>query len=87
MVNNTWNLLVTTPPPDWTSYVKVGTHKPNLPTIQEINQAEFIPDIIRLGTGELSPNLIPSMAMKKIFHQLANREFLMDMKNRRDCCH
>lgn len=74
VVNNTWNLLVTMPPPDWTSYVKVGTHKPNLPTIQEINQAEFIPDIIRLGTGELSPNLIPSMAMKKIFHQLANRE-------------
>ncbi|PGS48822.1 PLP-dependent aminotransferase family protein [Bacillus sp. AFS041924] len=74
VVNNTWNLLATTPPPDWNSYVKVGTHKPNLPTIQEINQAEFIPNIIRLGTGELSPNLIPSASMKKIFHQLANSE-------------
>lgn len=74
VVNNTWNLLATTPPPDWNSYVKVGTHKPNLPTIQEINQAEFIPNIIRLGTGELSPNLIPSTSMKKIFHQLSNSE-------------
>lgn len=74
VVNNTWNLLATTPPPDWNSYVNVGTHKPNLPTIQEINQAEFIPNIIRLGTGELSPNLIPSTSMKKIFHQLSNRD-------------
>lgn len=74
VVNNTWNLLATTPPPDWDSYVSFGTHKPNLPTIQEINHAEFTPDIIRLGTGELSPNLFPSSSMKKIFHQLANRE-------------
>ncbi|MFY4777454.1 PLP-dependent aminotransferase family protein [Metabacillus sp. RGM 3146] len=74
VVNNTWNLLATTPPPDWNSYVNFGTHKPNLPTIQEINQAEFIPNIIRLGTGELSPNLIPSPSMKKIFHQLSNSE-------------
>ncbi|KKI88905.1 GntR family transcriptional regulator [Bacillus sp. SA1-12] len=74
VVNNTWNLLATTPPPDWNSYVKVGSHKPNLPTIQEINQAEFIPNIIRLGTGELSPNLIPSTSMKKIIHQMSNSE-------------
>jgi GntR family transcriptional regulator of abcA and norABC len=74
VVNNTWNLLATTPPPDWNSYVNFGTHKPNLPTIQEINQAEFTPNIIRLGTGELSPNLIPRSSMKKIFHQLANSE-------------
>jgi len=74
VVNNTWNLLATAPPPDWNSYVKVGTHKPNLPTIQEINQAEFIPNIIRLGTGELSPDLIPSASMTKILLQLSNRE-------------
>lgn len=74
VVNNTWNLLATNPPSDWNSYVKLGTHKPNLPTIQEINQAEFIPNIIRLGTGELSPNLIPRTSMKEIFHQLSKRE-------------
>ncbi|WP_251548946.1 PLP-dependent aminotransferase family protein [Neobacillus muris] len=74
VVNNTWNLLATAPPPDWNSYVKVGTHKPNLPTIQEINQAEFTPNIIRLGTGELSPSLIPGNSMKQIFQQLSNKE-------------
>ncbi|MBT2655880.1 PLP-dependent aminotransferase family protein [Bacillus sp. ISL-18] len=74
VINNTWNLLATTPPPDWNSYVKFGTHQPNLPTIQEINHAEFTPNIIRLGTGELSPNLIPSQSMKKVFQQLSNKE-------------
>lgn len=74
VVNNTWNLMATAPPPDWGSYVNIGIHKPNLPTIQEINQAEFIPNIIRLGTGELSPNLIPSTSMKKIFRELSIKE-------------
>ena len=74
VVNNTWNLLATTPPPDWSSYVESGIHKPNLPTIQEINHAEFIPNIIRLGTGELSPQLIPSKTMKQIFKKLSTRE-------------
>ncbi|OIK12068.1 GntR family transcriptional regulator [Bacillus sp. MUM 116] len=74
VVNNTWNLLATTPPPDWGSYVNFGIHKPNLPTIQEINQAEFIPNIIRLGTGELSPSLIPKTLMKKVFQELSGKE-------------
>ncbi|WP_338452857.1 PLP-dependent aminotransferase family protein [Niallia oryzisoli] len=74
VINNTWNLLATTAPPNWSSYVNLGIHKPNLPTIQEINQAEFIPGIIRLGTGELSPNLIPSTSLKKVFNKLSSRE-------------
>lgn len=74
VVNNTWNLLATTAPPDWSSYVNLGIHKPNLPTIHEINQAEFIPGIIRLGTGELSPNLIPSTSLKRVFNTLSSRE-------------
>ncbi|GLX67927.1 PLP-dependent aminotransferase family protein [Paenibacillus glycanilyticus] len=49
--------------PDWESYVKSGIHRPNQRTIQDINHAEFIPNIIRLGTGEPSPDLYPkSMA-------------------------
>ncbi|USK34264.1 PLP-dependent aminotransferase family protein [Bacillus sp. F19] len=74
VVNNTWNLLATAPPPDWSSYVNSGIHEPNLPTVQEINQAEFIPDIIRLGTGELSPELMPSSSMKQVFEKLSTGE-------------
>ncbi|MFC4402396.1 PLP-dependent aminotransferase family protein [Gracilibacillus xinjiangensis] len=66
VINNTWSLLASTPPPDWISYVKSGIHKPNTSIIQEINKAEADPDIIRLGTGELSPDLLPNKKMGQI---------------------
>jgi GntR family transcriptional regulator of abcA and norABC len=50
-----------------------GTHQPNLPTIQEINKAEFYPDIIRLGTGELSPEFFPANMMADILQRLPKK--------------
>lgn len=73
VINHTWNVMAANPPPDWHSYVKAGVFHPNLPTIQEINEAEFSPDVIRLGTGELSPTLLPTAAMQDIFQRLPNR--------------
>jgi len=67
--NNTWSLLSATPPPDWMSYVQAGTHPPNLPTIQEINRLEPDPSYIRLGTGELSPSLIPLEKMNEMMRR------------------
>ncbi|MCM3628589.1 PLP-dependent aminotransferase family protein [Paenibacillus glycanilyticus] len=55
--------------PDWESYVKTGVHRPNNRTIQDINHAEFMPGIIRLGTGEPSPDLYPQ-SMETILRQL-----------------
>jgi GntR family transcriptional regulator of abcA and norABC len=72
VVNNTWSLLASAPPPDWQSYVNSGIYHPNLPTIQEINQAEFLPNIIRLGTGELSPELLANQMMQKVLKRLPN---------------
>ena len=65
VVNNTWSLLASSPPPDWISYVRSGIHEPNINIIQKINEAEANPTIIRLGTGELSPELLPTEQMKK----------------------
>ncbi|WP_282943513.1 PLP-dependent aminotransferase family protein [Paenibacillus sp. RC67] len=62
------------PPPDWTSYVNSGVQSSNLPTVQEINQAEFRPDIIRLGTGELSPDLLPHEEMKAVLQALSSNK-------------
>jgi GntR family transcriptional regulator of abcA and norABC len=73
VIDNTWTLLATTPPPDWFSYVEAGTHQPNLPTIQEINKAEFYPDIIRLGTGELSPAFFPADMMGDVLKRLPKK--------------
>ncbi|HWK21513.1 MAG TPA: PLP-dependent aminotransferase family protein [Ureibacillus sp.] len=64
VVNNTWSLLATTPPPDWISYAHSGIYEPNINIIQKINEAEANSNIIRLGTGELSPDLLPNEQMK-----------------------
>ncbi|UHA75764.1 aminotransferase-like domain-containing protein [Paenibacillus sp. 481] len=71
IVNDAWNLLASTAPPDWESYVKSGIHHPNLPAIQQINEAEFRSGVIRLGTGELSPDLLPQADMQNVLRKLA----------------
>jgi GntR family transcriptional regulator, regulator for abcA and norABC len=75
VINNTWSLLASTPPPDWISYVKSGIHKPNITIIQEINKAEADPNMIRIGTGELSPDLLPNKKMGQIL-QIENDQSL-----------
>jgi GntR family transcriptional regulator of abcA and norABC len=73
VANNTWSLLAATPPNNWTSYLDKGIHLPNLHTIQEINHLEFNPNIIRLGTGELSPGIFPKAMMDSILRKLPDR--------------
>ncbi|PAD76832.1 PLP-dependent aminotransferase family protein [Paenibacillus campinasensis] len=69
VVNNTWNALAAEPPPDWNHYVQSGSYQPNIQIIQQINDAETNDRMIRLGTGELSPELLPAQKMKEIFSE------------------
>jgi Transcriptional regulators containing a DNA-binding HTH domain and an aminotransferase domain (MocR family) and their eukaryotic orthologs len=73
VISNTWSLLMSTAPPDWGKYLKSGTFQENIPTIQTINKLEFKKDIIRLGTGELSPALFPSDMLREVFLRLPDR--------------
>ncbi|MET3289870.1 UNVERIFIED_CONTAM: GntR family transcriptional regulator of abcA and norABC [Brevibacillus sp. OAP136] len=74
VINTTWSLLASVSPTNWNANVELGIHPPNLPTIQEINHAEFRSGIIRLGTGELSPSLLPaSEQMQQLFARQAAR--------------
>ena len=60
---------------NWNDYVEEGIHYPNLPTIQAINRLEFTDGLIRLGTGELTPELLPGEAMKSILADLSLQPF------------
>ncbi len=71
IASNTWSLMMSSAPPDWGSYLRSGSFKANVPTIQAINKLEFVDGYIRLGTGELSPDLFPRAAMKEVFARLA----------------
>lgn len=63
--NTTWN-LITKPSPNWHDYVQAGMHEPNVKLIQAINLAEADPSMIRLGTGELAPDLLPSAEISSL---------------------
>nr|WP_209869289.1 PLP-dependent aminotransferase family protein [Paenibacillus silagei] len=58
---------------NWNDYVEEGIHYPNLPTIQDINRLEYEPGLIRLGTGEPAPELLPGAAMNEVLAGLAQR--------------
>jgi GntR family transcriptional regulator of abcA and norABC len=61
---------------NWNDYVEEGTHYPNLPTIQAINRLEYERGLIRLGTGEPAPELLPGQAMQAILADLAKQPSL-----------
>lgn len=73
--NNTWNLLSSAPSPDWNRYVSSGFYQPNLRMIQAINRAEADPGIVRLGTGELSSELLPAGEMLKSLNRSQDGAF------------
>lgn len=73
IINSTWSLLFSNISPEWSSYIESGIYKENLPTIQIINKLEFKENIIRLGTGEMSPDLFPHDMMKKVLNKIPTR--------------
>ncbi|WP_082210249.1 aminotransferase-like domain-containing protein [Paenibacillus durus] len=58
----------------WNDYVEEGIHYPNLPAVQVINRLEFRPELLRLGTGELAPELLPDEQMRSILAELTREE-------------
>lgn len=72
VVNESWSLLAARPT-DWVRVVEHGHHQPNLPVIQTINRMEADPSVIRLGTGELAPELLPEREMGRLLQGSANR--------------
>lgn len=56
---------------NWNDYVEEGVHYPNLPAVQAINRLEYEPGLIRLGTGEPAPELLPGDAMGRVLAELS----------------
>ncbi|NRD78580.1 PLP-dependent aminotransferase family protein [Bacillus sp. BRMEA1] len=71
VVNNTWTLLATNPPPDWKEHVKSGLIRPSQSTVQQINQAESNTNLIQLSKGELSKDLFPLDTMKFVMQRVS----------------
>ncbi|MDP4096123.1 PLP-dependent aminotransferase family protein [Paenibacillus sp. P96] len=61
----------TTAEPIWVDAADEGIHYPNLPVIQTINRMEAASGIIRLGTGELSSELLPHDSYNRLLAELS----------------
>lgn len=57
---------------DWQRFSSAGIWEPNIPTIQKINEVETDPNMIRLGTGEMSSELFPKEQFQEIFQDLGD---------------
>lgn len=73
-----WHSMAHASVPNWSEAAEEGWYYPNLPEIQQINQAEFRPGIIRLGTGELAPELMPNDAFNEILQILSSRTRMLN---------
>jgi GntR family transcriptional regulator of abcA and norABC len=72
IVSNTWSLLLPGHA-DWGNYVSSGYFRENNRIVQAINQLEFVPNMVRLGTGELDPRLFPQAMMRIVLKQVGRR--------------
>ncbi|ASK60483.1 PLP-dependent aminotransferase family protein [Bacillus amyloliquefaciens] len=71
VTNNTWTLLAKNSAPDWDQYVTSGIQQPSQKIVQEINKSESNSDLIQLSKGELSHEIFPLAAMKKMMGKVS----------------
>lgn len=69
--NNSWNMLLNKSQPNWHKHIQASIHKPNYHTIQLINEYEQDSSMIRLGTGELSPDLLPTKLLEQSLQSIS----------------
>mgnify|MGYP000125430265 CR=1 FL=1 len=55
----------------WNDRLSADAFLSNQPLIQKINELEFAPGMIRLGTGELAPELFPRSALQRLIAETA----------------
>lgn len=80
IASGSWSLLMQDKAPDWQSYIRGGSFRPNVPTVQMVNHLEFEEGIIRMSTGELSPDLMQTGIAKQVLANLSvgDRDLFMN---------
>ena len=73
IVNDAWEMLIAGSTLNWQSYIEKGNFRANVDYVRRINQLEYEEGIIRLGTGEISPKLLPGKAVQQILQEEAER--------------
>lgn len=69
VTNAAWE-IVQQKTPNWPMYIQQSFHLPNKRVIQRINELEQQPQMTRLGTGELAPELLAHEAVSQALKML-----------------
>lgn len=72
VAHHSWSLFASGVHSNWSKFILQGSHRPNQRMIQDINHHEFVPGIIRLGTGELSPDIYPKEMQREVLESVAS---------------
>lgn len=72
IISNTWSLFLPTKA-NWNEYLSSGTFKENNTIVQAINKLEFEPGVIRIGTGEIDPNLFSENMWSKVLQKVGSK--------------
>lgn len=78
VADDTWSLMLGSKAPNWKSYIESGGFHSNIPMVQMINQLEFEKGFVRLGTGELSPDLLPTDLVRQALLRLSGRNLFLN---------
>lgn len=70
VASNTWPIM-SRQSLDWGTYMSSGVFKDNLPPVQAINRYEADHSLLRLGTGELSPDVFPRRQWQEVVSDIA----------------
>lgn len=72
--SNGWELLLARKQPNWNGHMQNSLYTPNVETIQLINEFEQKSEVLRLGTGELSPELLPLTKLRQSLTEMVLTE-------------
>ncbi|MCH4009751.1 aminotransferase-like domain-containing protein [Companilactobacillus sp.] len=72
VISNTWSLMLPVTQ-DWNRFISNGFFEANNRVVQTINNMEFAPDILRLGTGELDHHLFDKKQWKKVLQSVGSK--------------
>ena len=74
IASDSWTTMIQPQTPDWQNYIRASHFRSNIPTVQAINYLEFKEGIVRMSTGEFSPDLMPAELVKQAMAGLSRRK-------------
>lgn len=76
--NDIWNYFTGGRTPNWQKYINASGFRSNIPTVQIVNHMEFEEDVLRMSSGELSPDLLRTDLFQKVLSKMSKQELFLN---------